>query len=76
MEMADGYKSELAAAKTLLEEAKMALEVWYARKIPEAEIQGEVRKEYDNLMQNCDTAMREATGTMKAIEKKLVPWQL
>ena len=70
--MLEGYLSELGARKTGLEDAKLAMESWYALKMQEEMIVGPEREKYDDLVGAVDTAIREFNSTMGAIKKAIV----
>ena len=68
-EMKKGYEAELAARRQPLENTKLALETWYARKLEEANIVGEEKDYYDKLMNDMDNAIRDYNAKTAAIRK-------
>ena len=63
------YQSEVAARKVTLENAKMALELWHARRLPEKAIVEKEKVEYDKLMNDADVAIRDFVSTATGIRK-------
>ena len=73
--MKTAYGEELSKTMEGLDAAKIALETWYAKRIPEKDIVDAVKTTYDELMALGDQEINRFTGTTKSIRNAMVPYQ-
>ena len=73
--MKTAYGEELSKTMEGLDAAKIALETWYAKRIPEKDIVDGVKTTYDDLMALGDQEINRFMGTTKSIRNAMVPYQ-
>lgn len=71
--MKNAYIEEVEGCKLDLENAKISLETWYAKRYPEAEIVGAVKEEYERHMGTAEKVLQQYNGKSKQIRSAMAP---